>query len=103
MSDRQRSPNRRLAEHFTLEVDGLRYTATIGRFADGRVAEIFIQNHKSNSGADTGARDAAIACSFALQYGADLELIRKALCRDSHGRASGPLGAALDLIAGGSS
>ena len=26
-------------------------------------------------------------------------LVRKALCRDSHGRANGPLGAALDIIA----
>ncbi len=103
MTARQRLPNRRLAEHLTLEVHGLRYTATIGRFADGRVAEVFIQNHQSNSSADTAARDAAIACSLALQHGADLELIRKALCRDSHGRASGPLGAALDFIAGGSS
>ena len=102
MSDRQRLTNRD-GQHFTLEVDGLRYTATIGPFADGRVAEIFIQNHKSNSGAETGARDAAIACSFALQYGADMESIRKALCGDSHGRTSGVLGAALDLIVGGSS
>ena len=35
----------------------------------------------------------------ALQCGADIETIRKALCRDSHGRASGPLGAALDRLA----
>ena len=52
-----------------------------------------------NSTADVNARDAAIACSLALQFGADVETIRKALCRDSHGRASGPLGAALDIIA----
>jgi hypothetical protein len=37
-----------------------------------------------------------------LQHGADIETIRKALCRDSHGRASGPLGAGLDRLAGGS-
>ena len=47
------------------------------------------------------ARDAAIAVSFALQWGADLETIRLALCRDGRGRASGPLGAALDIIATG--
>jgi hypothetical protein len=45
------------------------------------------------------ARDAAICCSIALQFGADIETIQKALCRDSLGRPSGPLGAALDLIA----
>jgi hypothetical protein len=46
------------------------------------------------------ARDAAIACPIALQFGADVETIRKALCRDSPGNASGPLGMALDLVAG---
>jgi hypothetical protein len=75
---RQRLENRRLAETFELEVGGLRYTATIGRFADGRVAEIFLSNHRVNSAADTNARDSAIVCSIALQFGADLETIRKA-------------------------
>ena len=45
------------------------------------------------------AGDAAIVCSIAIQFGADIEIIRQALCRDSQGRASGPLGAALDRIA----
>jgi len=95
---RQRLENRRLAETFDIEVAGLRYTATIGRFPDGSVAEVFLTNHKINSAADVNARDSAVAYSIALQFGADLETIRKALCRDSHGRASGPLGAALDLL-----
>ena len=43
----------------------------------------FSQNHKSNSSADTNARDAAIVTSIALQHGAELEIIRKALCRDA--------------------
>jgi hypothetical protein len=98
MSARVLLPNRRTAETFELEVGGLRYTATIGRFPDGRIAEVFISNHKTNSHADTAARDAAIVCSLALQHGANIETIRKALCRDSQGRASGPLGAALDLL-----
>ena len=49
----------------------------------------------------TPARDSAIVCSIALQFGADLEIIRKALCRDSRGHASGPLPAALDRVANG--
>jgi predicted DNA-binding transcriptional regulator AlpA len=96
---REQLPNRRLGETFELEVAGLYYTATIGRFPDGRLAEIFLSNYKSNSAADTNARDSAIVCSIALQCGADLETIRKALCRDSRGRPSGPLSAALDLLA----
>src|SRR6516164_2586452 len=92
--------NRRHAETFELEVAGLRYTCTVGRFPDGSIAELFLSNHKSNSSADTNARDSAITFSIAIKHGADPETIRRALCRDSHGRASGPLGAALDIIAG---
>jgi hypothetical protein len=99
MTARERLPNRRLAETFELEVAGLRYTATIGRFPDGRVAEIFLTNHKAGSQADTNARDSAIVFSIAVQHGADPEAIRRALCRDSRGRANGPLGHALDLLA----
>jgi hypothetical protein len=96
---RERLPNRRISETFELVVAGLRYTCSIGRFPDGRIGEIFLNNHKANSAADTNARDSAIVCSIALQCGADIETIRRALCRDSHGRASGPLGAALDRFA----
>jgi ribonucleoside-diphosphate reductase alpha chain len=98
---RERLPNRRTGETFELEVAGLRYTATVGRFPDGRIGEIFLNNHKSNSAADTNARDSAIVCSIALQCGADLETIRKALCRDSRGNPGGPLGAVLDRLAEG--
>jgi ribonucleoside-diphosphate reductase alpha chain len=99
MTARVRLPNRRTCESFELEVDGLRYTCSLGRFPNGRVGEVFLSNHKSNSAADVNARDAAIVTSIALQFGADLETIRRALCRDSQGRASGPLGVALDLLA----
>jgi hypothetical protein len=101
MTARARLPNRRLCESFEVEVAGLRYTASVGRFPDGRIGEVFLTNHRVNSHADTNARDAAIVFSIAVQHGADLETIRRALCRDSQGRASGPLGAALDIITGG--
>jgi hypothetical protein len=97
---RQRLPNRRASENLTFELDGLRFTATVSRFADGRIAELFLNNHKSGNQVDTNARDAAILLSFALQFGADVETIRTALCRDARGQPLGPIGAALDLIAG---
>src|SRR5262245_1655163 len=100
MTDREHLPNRRPAETFELRAGGLKYTYTIGRFADGRLAEVFLCNHRAGSHADTAARDSAITFSIAVQHGADPETIRSALCRDSHGRASGPLAAALDLIMG---
>jgi hypothetical protein len=99
---RERLPNRRASETFELEAGGLRYTGTVSRYHDGRIAELFLNNHKSNSTADTSARDAAITFSIAIQHGADPNVIRKALCRDSQGRASGPLARALDIITGAS-
>jgi hypothetical protein len=92
--------NRRHAETFELTVAGLYYTCTVGRFPDGSMAELFLNNHKINSAADTNARDSAIVFSIAVQCGANPEVIRRALSRNSQDRASGPLGAALDLIWG---
>jgi len=97
--NRRRLTDRRLAETFELEVAGQRYSCTVGRFPDNSIGELFLNNSKSNSAADTHARDSAIVFSFAVQHGADPEAIRRALSRDSQGRATGPLGTALDHIA----
>jgi ribonucleoside-diphosphate reductase alpha chain len=78
---------------------GLKFTAGVSRYPDGRIAELFLDNHKAGSSIGTLVRDLAITFSFAVQHGADPEAIRRALCRDSQGRALGPLGAVLDLIA----
>ena len=43
---RERLPNRRASETFNFEVDGLRYSATVSRFADGLIGEIFVGNHR---------------------------------------------------------
>ena len=99
MSERTRLENRRLCESFNFELDGLRFTASVGRFPDGRIGELFLTNHKSGNQSDTNARDASIILSFAVQYGADINEIRKALCCDSAGRALGPVGCALDILA----
>ena len=98
MTTRQRLNNRRASETITIETAGLRFTATFSRFADGRVGEVFLSNHKADSAADVNARDAAIVLSIALQHGADIEVVRRSLCRDPRGIASGPLGVALDAI-----
>jgi hypothetical protein len=99
MTTRARLSNRRACETFGFECAALRYTATISRFDDGRISEIFLSNHKSGSAADTAAKDSAVVCSIALQFGVPLETICRALMRDSHGRPSGPLGTALDILA----
>jgi hypothetical protein len=99
MNARQRLPDRRASQTFDVEAQGLRFTATVSRFSDGGLAEIFLQNHKAGSMAGINAQDAAVLASLALQHGVPLEVIRRALMRDSRGNASGPLGAALDIIA----
>ena len=76
----------------------MRFTASVSRDSSGKVLELFLDNHKAGSAVGTMVRDSAIILSFALQYGADLDAIRKSLCRDSQGRALGPVGAALDLL-----
>jgi hypothetical protein len=99
--ERRRLPNRRACTTSDFESQGLKFTASFSRFPDGDLAEIFLSNHKSGSDADTAAKDSAVVCSIALQYGVPLDVIRRALMRDSQGRASGPLAAALDIIADG--
>ena len=97
---RKRLPDRRHSQILELELHGLRYTASFSRFADGGVAEVFLQNHKPGSQSDANARDAAVAASLALQFGCPLETLQHAVLRDSSGRPSTPLGAAIDAIAG---
>jgi hypothetical protein len=97
---RERLPNRRASESFGFLCGGMNYVATVSRFADGRLAEIFLTNHKVGSDADTAARDSAVVMSIALQHGVPVETIRHALLRNRDGTACGPLGVALDLEGG---
>ena len=96
---RRRLPQRRAHEVLDFEHGGHRYTAGVGRFDDGGLAEIFINvpGHVG-SGIETMARDAATVASIALQYGAPAETVRRALTRNTDGSAGGPLGAILDLL-----
>ncbi len=66
---------------------------------DGSFGELFLENHKVDLTAGIMASDAAIAASLALQFSRPAETLRKALCRDAYGNATGPLGIALDLLA----
>jgi hypothetical protein len=91
-------PNRRDCSTFSIEASGMAYTISVGKFPDGSLAEIFIASNKQGSHADTAARDSAVVASIALQYGVPLEVLRKALLRNSHGVACGPLGRALDYV-----
>ena len=95
---RQRLPNRRASIVFCFECSGLHYTASASWFDGDRLGEVFVGNHRADSHADACAKDAAILASIALQFGAPLDVLRKALLRDSQGRPSTPIGTALDLL-----
>src|SRR5262249_55257261 len=101
MSTRRRIPNRREHELIDFEHGGIRYTAGIGRFNDGALAEIVLHTGKHGTAVDTKARDAAVAASLLLQHGGAVDTLRRALTRNSDGSASGPLARVLDLLAGG--
>lgn len=98
MAERARLADRRASTTFEVEAFGLRFTVTASSFAHGGLGELFIRNHKCDSGAGIMASDSAIAASLALQYGCPAEVLRKALSRDARGNPSGPLAAALDAL-----
>ena len=93
MSERERLPARRRAELLDFEHGGRRWTVTFGRFADGRVAEIFLDGAKASPLAEM-AKESALTASLALQHGAPLSSLRHAL----NGRETGPLATALGLL-----
>jgi len=94
------SPDEGSHELLDFEHAGHRYTAGLGFFETGGLAEIFINvPGRSGSAIEAVARDAAILTSICLQYGASVATIRHALTRNSDGSAGGPLGVVLDLLA----
>lgn len=100
MTARRRLPNRRKSEVVAFTHGGFRYIATVSRFDDGRLGEIFLDADKPGSPVSIVARDLAIAASLALQSGCDPQTLRDALTHEPNGEASGPLGGIIDLIEG---
>ena len=97
MTARMLLSNQRASVSFNFEMNGLIYTVTYSKFANGRIAEIFLASQGLQ--ADANGRDAAVAASLALQFACPLDVLRNALLRDIRGMAAIPLGAVLDLVA----
>jgi hypothetical protein len=94
---RERLPNRRGHEVLQFQHGGFTYVAGIGRFPDGRLAEVFLSAAKTGTALEAAARDAAIVASLALQHGVAPEALQHTLTRDAHGRPATALGELLDL------
>ena len=90
-ASRQKLPDRRASEIFQFVRDGVGYTASISFYADGRLAEIFIDAAKPGSAIAQHANDAAVLASLLLQHGITAAVIRHSI--------SGPLATALDRAA----
>lgn len=85
MADRLRLPDRREAELLDFDHAGRRWTVCVGRFADGRIAELFLDAAKESPLVEL-AQESAIVASLALQSGCALETLSHAL----EGRGGGP-------------
>lgn len=103
---RRELPTRRLSENLYFDLDGVRYWATISRFDDGRLAEVFLDVGKDTSSQpnlvgsplDIMAKDLATLASLALQFGVPAETVKKALSQSLDGKMLGPLGLLLEIV-----
>lgn len=88
MTARERLQNRRENVGFTFVHDGRAYHATAAWYADGRLAEIFLDVGKAGSTVAQHAEATAVLCSLALQAGVSPKTL-------AHAVAGGPLAATL--------
>lgn len=105
MSDRKRLPNRRGSEIYDFQtlarpgVNPIPYTATVGYYDDGTIAEVFLRSGRAGSDLSIQSMETAIAISMALQYGAPVDVLRAAMPRDDRQQPEGPVGMLLDILA----
>lgn len=94
MTNRECLPNRRGNCSISFEFECHEYRATAGRFADGRLAEIFLDvPGKLGTPLQSNADNQAILTSIALQHGVEPETIRHSV--------TGPIAIALSKLSEG--
>jgi hypothetical protein len=98
MTTRLRLPNRRGHEGRDIFFQGQRFSIGIGCNNISVAVEVFVSATKAGSNYDAIARDAGVLLSIALQSGADLGTVRRALTRASDGSAASLLGAIVDEL-----
>ena len=91
---RERLPNRRPQTVLEMEHGGSVFVVGLGYFPDGRPSELFVSGSKAGSELD------ALLASIALQHGAPLDVLARAMGRHGDKTApASPLGAILDAAA----
>jgi hypothetical protein len=101
MSERERLPNRRYSATMDMLHADKAFSVSIGFYANGRPAEVFISGPKVGSDNDAIARDGAVLLSLALQYGIPLSVIQATVTRDQNGKPSTIVGAVVDTLVRG--
>lgn len=97
---REALPNRRNQESVAFDYESQHWIMSVGRYEDGRLAEVFISSNKSTSGMAAMARDAAVLISIALQHGVPAEGLRRSLTRDESNAPMSIAGRLLDELCG---
>ena len=73
---RQRLPNRRTSTTVEFWFEGFTYRATASRFADGRIAELFLDVGRAGTTVQEHAETSAMLVSMLLQNGVHSDDIR---------------------------
>lgn len=103
--ERARPGDRRSGETFDFDFSreahgfGFSYTATIGRGADGRINEVFVDCHKVASEKADEALAIAHLISLALQHGMPVATLARTASRFEDGRPCTLIGRIADLLA----
>jgi hypothetical protein len=95
---RETLPNARLCVTRDIWWLSRQIQVSMGFFADGRPAEVFVNGLKVGTDVQAVARDASIILSLALQHGAPLDIIKGALTRGEHDEAASLIGVVVDLL-----
>ena len=104
MTERRLLPQRRASYtvniHHSNGTTAMDYVVTYSCFGArerGQIAELFVNtNGKVGSAADVMVADGSTAICIALQYGAPVEVLQRAMRRNADGSPMGALGHALD-------
>lgn len=77
--------NRRAATTIEIDHNGTPLTISIGEYPDGGIGEVFVHMHSRHlsSPLEALARDAAIIVSLAIQHGTPLDVMRRAITRNT--------------------
>ena len=74
------------------------FHVTTSNFANGKLAEVFVNAKKAGTDISVATRDMAVLISIANQHGASVDELRSAMTRDASGKPEGLAGKLLDSI-----